>query len=479
MACFFTATFIQQLISMNKKGKSNNLIARFEAMLANNERYFFDVDEFETIAEYYFFSGDFAKTMQALDVAGELYPNASRFLLLRAQYLLDFNKLDEAAIQLDIAERLEPNNEDVVLARVHLFSRRGQHQAAIRLLKKELLKTDSPHEIHALLGQEYQAANKLELAIKHYKEALFIAPDDDLAMYNAALCFDVLNKSDEAIVFFNELIDNDPYNELAWFHIGGIYLKNKRYEEAIKAYEYALLIDSDFIAAYYEIAKVHEQTDNYKKALDMYLQSLEVEEPSGYIYYKLGHCYMHLGDNKLALRYLKKAVKDDETLDEAYLEMAAIYAVQNNFNEAFYALNKALILDPENPDFLYAALDIYEKADFPLEMINIYKRIIELEFDDVDLYIEYAELHLKLDEMDDFFEVLEEAIEKFPEEIEPHLMIAAHEIIDENISNAISHLVEAYQIDPNVYDRFREIYPELAVEPEVVLLFSSFEKYFN
>jgi Tfp pilus assembly protein PilF len=112
------------------------------------------------------------------------------------------------------------------------------------------------------------------------------------------------------------------------------------------------------------------------------------------------------------LRYYKKAIKDDEALDEAYLEMAAIYAVEGKVQEAMHSLRKALQLDPDNPDYLYTAIEVYQKAGFPLDAIKTYRKIINLGYDDGDLYVDYAEQLAELDEIEDAMAVLVEGAEK-------------------------------------------------------------------
>ena len=78
---------------MYNKSNTKELIDRFEVMLANNERYFFDVDQFEEIAEHYYLMGDYKQAINVLEIAQEQHPQSSTFALLRAHYLVDMNNL--------------------------------------------------------------------------------------------------------------------------------------------------------------------------------------------------------------------------------------------------------------------------------------------------------------------------------------------------------------------------------------------------
>jgi predicted Zn-dependent protease len=164
-----------------------NLIKKYEDMLTNNELYFFDVDQFEDIAEHYFYAGNHKGAIEVLDMAQNQHPNTSTFMLKRAQFLVGMNKLEEAAKELEVVEAFDPHNEDLFIARAQLFSKKGHHGSAIRVLKQALENSADPFEIYSMLATEYQSSNKLEAAIKHYKLALEIYPEDEIAIYNIAL----------------------------------------------------------------------------------------------------------------------------------------------------------------------------------------------------------------------------------------------------------------------------------------------------
>ncbi|MCD4745049.1 MAG: hypothetical protein K8R58_01995 [Bacteroidales bacterium] len=64
-----------------------SLVKRFEEMLKKNEQYFFDVDEFEIIIDYYFEKENLKRTDEAIQYAIAQYPNNTTFLLKKAQFL--------------------------------------------------------------------------------------------------------------------------------------------------------------------------------------------------------------------------------------------------------------------------------------------------------------------------------------------------------------------------------------------------------
>ena len=446
------------------------LISRFEEMLTSNQVFFFDVHEFEAIAEHYYSRGQAQKAVQAMRLAQNQHPLSSTLPLKQAQYLVALNKLDEAGSALDHAEGLDPSSSELFMARATLYSRRGMHRKAIKLLKIALDKGEDPMEVHTNLAVEHQSLGEYEEAIFYHKKSLADYPEDEVSIFNIAICFEQLGKLEDGINYFKSFIDRNPYNEVAWYHLGLAQGKLKHYDKAIESFEYALLIDEHFLAGYYEIARMHERTGDWEKAALTYERSMEFDTPTGYIYYKLGHCFLQMNQNKEAMLHLNRAIHEDEELDEAYLELAAIHAVEGNRHEAMHNLNKALELDAENPDYLYTAIEIYGKLNLKLNMIETYKQIIATGFDDGDMYLDYAELLIEMDEVTDAVRILKEAAAKHSEHDDVHLMLAGYQFADGKYSEGLEHLIEAYKIDKAGLQRFSEYFPELQEDPEVSVL---------
>ncbi len=63
-------------------------VQKFERMKKNNESYFFDVIEFETIIDYYIESNNSNKAFEAATLASEQHPNSVSIQLRKARVLL-------------------------------------------------------------------------------------------------------------------------------------------------------------------------------------------------------------------------------------------------------------------------------------------------------------------------------------------------------------------------------------------------------
>ena len=114
--------------------ESDHLILKFEKALKEKFSLFFDVDEFEQIADYYLETGQLHHALIAIDMGGEQHPHATTFAVKRARYFVAAHQLDQAEEAIESAESIAPNHPDLDWARGQLFMRQGKHQEAIKLV---------------------------------------------------------------------------------------------------------------------------------------------------------------------------------------------------------------------------------------------------------------------------------------------------------------------------------------------------------
>jgi predicted Zn-dependent protease len=92
-------------------------VQKFEKMKKNNENYFFDVIEFETIIDFYIDSNNSLKAFEAATLASEQHPNSVSIQLRKARVLLDKGRAVEALRILKRLESIEPGNHEIYIAK--------------------------------------------------------------------------------------------------------------------------------------------------------------------------------------------------------------------------------------------------------------------------------------------------------------------------------------------------------------------------
>ena len=128
------------------------------------------------------------------------------------------------------------------------------------------------------LGLDYIDSGKYEKAIKSFKKAIKIDPDD-AETYNAlGLAYGKTGMTEKAIQSFKKAIEIDP-DTWAHFNLGVAYFNSGRFQEAVEPYKQAVRIDPDDPMANYGLGGAFFLSKDTGSALKQYeiLKSLDSE----------------------------------------------------------------------------------------------------------------------------------------------------------------------------------------------------------
>ena len=101
-------------------------IERYEEMIRNKDAYFFDVDAFVNIVDYYIEKNDPVKALQVIEYAQDQHPDSVEFLLREAQLLAMVERFDDALYILSKAEKITPLDPDLYMIRGSIYSQLQQ-----------------------------------------------------------------------------------------------------------------------------------------------------------------------------------------------------------------------------------------------------------------------------------------------------------------------------------------------------------------
>jgi tetratricopeptide (TPR) repeat protein len=442
------------------------LVERFEQMLNQGEEYFFDVEDFEQISDYYLQYGKEKQALRALNIAIGQHPFSAELLIRRAGVFLDVQKLKDAHNDLLQAESLDPENADLLMTRAEWHSKRGQHNKAIQKLKKAADILGSFEEVNILLAQEYLELANYRKAAEYFKQVLLDDYDDGSALFSLSFCYDMLGKNNELIVFLKKFIDDNPYSEIAWHQLGLVYQKDKQYEKAIEAFDFACLIDEFFSASHYEKARAYELLGRYDKAIDIYNDLLEIEDFNAYAYLRIGMAYREMGKNAQAKRYFDKANREDPDMEDILLNIVNLHEEEEEWREAVYFVRKLTKLS-NTPGFLFYSALIHHKAGLIDEAIEILMDLFKRDDCAPEVHLMYSDLMFELERFTDGIDVLYLGIESFPDNAEIYLRLGIVLFQLNDIDQSHIFLKRAIDLDRPMVDEFMDTFPDIKNDPNI------------
>ncbi len=324
-------------------------VRKYEEMLRNHTRYFFDVEAYELIVEHYISSGKLEEAYKAVSLAIEQYPYSTELLTGKARLLLDLGKPNKSLDVLEKISHLQPNDLDSSLLRSTAYSLTGRFEEAIELLLHMLQWQVAQDEIYYHLGITYQGKGDFEEAITYYKKAIGLNMQNEAAILELSYCLEYLNRLEELIPFYEQFIDQDPYAHQAWFNLGEIHMRMDRYEEAIQAFEYATLIKPDFERAFFYLGCAYLNLEKYQDAQACFLSAVDLYEGNDPdLLCHLAATYEKLEQYEIAIKYYQRAIRANSTWDEGWYGVGICLDAIDRWLEALHFLRKAKELDDNN-----------------------------------------------------------------------------------------------------------------------------------
>jgi tetratricopeptide (TPR) repeat protein len=400
-------------MSENSKEHHNSqeLIQRFEEMIRKNESYYFDVEQFEMIIEAYQDNLSFQKAIKVLEYAYSLFPENTSLIMKEVQILSGIGQLSKALSRLKVLEKFEPNNDEMLLTMAAIYSQLREHNKAILYYEKALTVCDEEEidEVYLEMALEYENLDRHEKAIDVLHKGILRNPENETLLYELAFCYEVAGLHAVCATYFHKFIDEHPYSFAAWYNLGNALQRLEKLDNAIEAYDYCMAIQSDFAPAYYNKAHALFKQEKYANALEVLEESYAIEPPQAPVYCHVGECFEKMGNLDKALFYYYKSIESDEFWADAYLGIGVVMDLQGKTEEAFPFIDKAIALEPKNPDYTLYKIEMLAKQEkyFDAQLLGEH---LTKEFPDNDeSWMALADIHYKQKQYMQALQVLEEA----------------------------------------------------------------------
>ncbi len=179
----------------------------------------------------------------------------------------------------------------------------------------------------------------------------------------------------------NEFIASMEYSgdfSFGRFNLGNLYQELGKKEKALRNYKAAIKIDNLFYPAKVNLAMLYNEEGDKDKAEALFREVLKENPGLHEISYSLA--LLLAEENKLeeAALFMKDAASNMPQAPRVHYNYGLLLQYLNRDTEAEQELKKALEIDPENMDFLYALFDFYYKRSRLSEAKNIAERMTKL-----------------------------------------------------------------------------------------------------
>jgi len=158
------------------------------------------------------------------------------------------------------------------------------------------------------LGRIYvDVFNDANLAQPIFKRVITVNPENEIAKYNYAYCFEKRNLPDSAIFWYEKMMSNNSNYFLIFTRLHELYHFKKEYKKAIISDGIALAIDSTKIGLYINLGNSYMLNEDTIEGLK-YFETAATKPPLDYVLLQnVANVFKTIGDTNKAIYYEEKS----------------------------------------------------------------------------------------------------------------------------------------------------------------------------
>ncbi|MEI6695736.1 MAG: tetratricopeptide repeat protein [Bacteroidota bacterium] len=452
----------------------NELVDKFEQKIKFNQSYFFDVEEYEMLIDYYIDNENIPYTNQLIQHAVSQHPDSIGILLKKAQLYAYADNTEKALELLAKLESMDPDNSDVFFTKGAIYSQLKRYEKAIEEYHKAITRTEELDEVYINIAFEYENLGNYEKAIEYLKKALEISPENEMVLYELAMSFDFAQRSEESIGFFQNYLNENPYSYVGWINLGTAFNSQGLNEKAIEAFDYALAIDEINSSAYYSKAATYIGMEEYVKAIDVYNEVLLLDNNFAIPYYYIGECYEKMEDFNAAIDYHTRSIKHDEYFSDAWLGRGISFYELKKIPQSINDIKKAISLNEDNAEYQLILAEILHKEKME-GASEIYKKVLKEDPSNTDAWLDYSDSFRDDGDLETAIEIISNGLKAMPKNVELYYRLAAYQLLNREVKTAYITIAVALEIDAEPLSDFFDYISELKLEAYFIEIIEQFK----
>ncbi|MCJ7449057.1 MAG: tetratricopeptide repeat protein [Bacteroidales bacterium] len=435
-------------------------VQKFERMRRNNESYFFDVIEFETIIDYYIDSNNSLKAFEAATLASRQHPHSVSIQLRKARVLLDRGRAVEALRILKKLENIEPGNHEIYIAKGTALGILGDIQGAKKMFDFSLtLDSDEIENILFSITSVLQNLNYYEHLIPYLLKLIKKEPNFKAHIYDLAYAYEKIEDYENSVIFYLKYLEEEPFSDSAWYNLGIIYNKIEMPEKAVEAYDYALAINSQNTFALFNKGNILSNLERYSEAIPVYHEYLENEPDSFEAMTYLAESYEKTGEIILAKKYYQDAIELAPEFADPWFGLGVIAFNYGNADDSLIFFRKAVRLDDENPEFWYLLGKAHYKKGEKKAALRCFREALKLDAYYDEVWSDLGRIILVENLTQKALPYLEHAYKVIGDVPGINYLLASFYIHTGITDKAFRHLKLAVQMDKDLFSEFLDIFP--------------------
>ena len=263
-------------------------------------------------------------------------------------------------------------NEGAALMRLGKdYLKEGKLARAEDILKDALVKMPDTVAIHNQLAILYEQAarrgvpGKINLAKKHYLDAIAIEPDKPTLRINLAQLLIQQRAFDEAVVHLKHALENAPATADAHYNMGMIYSSKRDVDNEKISYEKALEINPEHPQALYRLGRIFEQQQANDEAQAYYRRAVNQAAGNPLVVTSLARVLISSSENNEARQLLETVIRNQPRYPDAHYQLGRLYLNSGRPEDAEQKFLDTLKIKRNHPGATRALRDLQMSGQSP------------------------------------------------------------------------------------------------------------------
>ncbi len=232
----------------------------------------------------------------------------------------------------------------------------GKAAEAVARIKEIISRDPDIIDAYFSLGNIYFRERNYEEALRQFKIALGLKPNDSFTVINIANCYVGLRRPDEAEAFVLDFLAGGVRDSQLFFLLGNINFRREQYDRAIPYFRECLSLNSESASAYNALAAIYYLKDDLEEAEKNSREAIRRNPRLSAVHYNLAQILEKKGRIEEAEAEYKTELEIAPSHFKAVFNLARLYRLAGRIDEEKARLEQGLKLAPEFPlNYFYLA----------------------------------------------------------------------------------------------------------------------------
>jgi len=322
---------------------------------------------------------DYVKAVKFLSIAVRIQPNNEKFLESLGGNYYSSGLITEADTVLSRAFLLDSTSTHIQILLGEVYMNEKKWAEAGKIYSGLIAKDSGNSFFYQQLAQCYSNLGNSGEAVKYNRVAHSLNPQNLKIIIDLTYLFYIQDQLQEALDILSNGLKYYQRSPVLWKWEGDVYFKKNDFDSALNSYHRSFYCGDSSANILKSMGICLYQTQKYSYAVNFLEHSIELD-PKDFI------TFFYLGASYKALNKLDRALYNFEIADtllqndfhsNVYMQMGAVYQVQNKYKKALDCYKDALRENPSDRSGIFYLAAISDKLKNYNDAQKYYKMFLD------------------------------------------------------------------------------------------------------